>query len=218
MELPNNNRTDLDALPVCVTATVVRFTALAALFLPFLLMPRLASAQMSIQISVYSQITESADDNTMYGSTSASDNSTLGGQCGHSGYVTTSQLIDPNGVTTSTSTGSFSADVSAPVNGLGGSWQVLGIFQFHCSCAGNIRIGDEEQTQACVAHLTQPRNLPRSPAAASGPRPRPVAASLVGEAPAIISVSTVLKASVRATRPQVPPPAALQRTDASRPQ
>jgi hypothetical protein len=120
-------------------------------------------------------------------------------------------------VATSAMSGLYSS-VSAPVNGSAGTWTLVGTIQFNCSCAGRIGVGNSTQALACVAHLMQPRNLPLSPVVAGTPQSRPVNASLGGDAQATISASTVLRASVPATRPPVPPPAALQRPDASRPQ
>jgi hypothetical protein len=190
-----------------------RCAGLVALLLALALMPRFASAQMStFNVSVYNQLTESADDSTVYASTSVSDNSILG-QCGHSDYVTTCQLISPNGPAgTSTQSGLY-ANVTASNNEYGGTWTLVGTVQLRCSCAGVVGSGGET---ACIAHLMQPRNRTESLAADSRPQSRPVDASIVAEARAIVSVSTVLKASVSTTRPPIPPPAALQRPDGSR--
>jgi hypothetical protein len=76
MELPNNNRTATDELPSCARVTATRIAGVVALFLTVALMPRLASAQMSTwNVSIYNQLTESADDNSMYGTTQVYDNS-----------------------------------------------------------------------------------------------------------------------------------------------
>jgi hypothetical protein len=214
MELPNNNRTATDELPSCARVTATRIAGVVALFLTVALMPRLASAQMSTwNVSIYNQLTESADDNSMYGTTQVYDNSS---GCTHSGYITTSTLYNASNVLAGTwaASGLYSS-VSAPVNGSGGTWTLVGTVQFHCSCAGPIGVGSDKQSEACLAHLKQPRNLPRSPAVAGDPRPRPAEASLVGQAKAVTLTATVQKVSVPATPSPVSPPAAVQRPDGS---
>ena len=209
MELPNNNRTATGELPGRAGLAAARCAGVVALFLTLALMPRLAPAQMSTwNVSIYNVLTETTDDSSMYGTTTVYDNSS---GCTHSGYSTTSSLYNASNVLAGTKamSGLYSS-VSAPVNGSAGTWTLVGTVQFNCSCAGPVASGSETQALACVAHLMQPRNLPRSPAAAGTPRSRPVSASLAGEAQATISASTVLRASVPATRPPVPPPAAIR--------
>ena len=217
MELPNNNRTATGELPGRAGLAAARCAGVVALFLTLALMPRLAPAQMSTwNVSIYNVLTETTDDSSMYGTTTVYDNSS---GCTHSGYTTTSTLYNASNVLAGTwAMNGLYSSVSAPVNGSGGTWTLVGTVQFHCSCAGPVTSGSETQSQACVAHLMQPRTLPRSPVVAGTSQSRPVNAGLTGDAQATASASTVLRASVRATPPPVVPPAALQRPDASRPQ
>ena len=191
--------------PVAQRVTAPRCAGVVALFLTLALMPRLASAQFTMSswnVSIYNVLTETTDDNSMYGTTTVYDNS-LG--CTHSGYITTSSLYNASNVLAGTSamSGLYSS-VSAPVNGSAGTWTLVGTIQFNCSCAGRIGVGNSTQALACVAHLMQPRNLPRSPAVAGTPQSRPVNASLVGGVQATVSASTVLRASVPAAEAHAP--------------
>jgi hypothetical protein len=112
-----------------------------------LVAPSPVSAQMVFRLSVYNQATLSTDGQTVYGVTTSADNSTLG-QCGHSNYDTQTTLITPLGVHYSSNSAGFAASVSGLFD-VAGDYTEVGLLQFHCSCAGNIGVGQSAET--CLA-------------------------------------------------------------------
>jgi len=114
-----------------------------------LLLPPSLPAQMVIRLSVYNQVWTSTDGTTVFGSTTTADTSTLGTSCGHSDYMTSSEIITPDGKQyLSGSEGGFGASVNGPFTE-GGEYYEQGFLNLHCSCAGNITAGETEET--CVA-------------------------------------------------------------------
>jgi hypothetical protein len=101
---------------------------------------------MVIRLSVYNQVWMSPDGTTVFGSTTTADDSTLGTSCGHSDYMTSSEIITPDGKQyLSGSEGGFGASVNGPFTE-SGEYYEQGFLNLHCSCAGNISAGQTEKS------------------------------------------------------------------------
>ncbi len=145
-------------------------------------------AQMVISLSVYNQTW--SDGSTVYGTTTTADNSTLG-QCGHSGYETQTTLITLDGTPYQSTSGGFTASVTAPYDGPG-QYTELGTFEFHCSCAGPIEVVQE--TNSCVARSSGARRCTGAAAA-----PSKDAHTAHNGRPTTYRVASVLRVSLPAT-------------------
>ena len=132
-----------------------------------LLLPSALPAQMVIRLSVYNQVWTGTNGTTVFGSTTTADNSTLGTSCGHSDYMTSSEIITPDGKQyLSGSEGGFGASVNGPFT-VDGDYYEQGFLNLHCSCAGNISAGQtEESCLVSALHGGQVSGCPNPHAAA----------------------------------------------------
>ena len=151
-----------------------------------LLLPISVSAQMVIRLSVYNQVWTSSNGETVFGSTTTADNSTLGSSCGHSDYSTSSEIITPDGKQyLSGSEGGFGASVNGPFTEEGDYYE-QGFLNLHCSCAGNITAG--QTTESCLVSSLHGGKVPGCP----NPRATTQSATKSKGSPMIlVAVSTV---------------------------